>query len=76
MNINAKPAPFDLQRVDPLTAVLYGVRKSTLSTSTLTLDETKTLAQNIYDHVPRLEERFAARREALSGGERRDAERL
>ncbi len=52
VNVNAKPVPFNLQRTDPLVAVLYGARTSTLTTtSTLSLAQAKTIAQNIYNHT-------------------------
>ena len=50
VNMNAKPEPFPtLVRTDPLVAVLYGCRKSTLSNVRLNLSEAQTIAQAIYD---------------------------
>ncbi|MEI9898088.1 MAG: hypothetical protein WDN28_30580 [Chthoniobacter sp.] len=51
VNVNAKPAPFDLERTDPLAAVFNGALKSTLNSTTLTATEAKTIAQNIYNHT-------------------------
>jgi len=51
VNMNAKPAPFNLTRTDPLAAVLFGARKSTLNNTTLSLTEAKTIAKAIYDQT-------------------------
>jgi hypothetical protein len=51
INVNAKPDPFDLQRTDPLTAVLMGAQTSTLTTNTLSLADAQKIAKNIYNHT-------------------------
>lgn len=52
VNVNAKPDVFtDIQRIDPLVAVLIGAQTSTLNTNTLDAGTAKTIATNIYNHT-------------------------
>jgi hypothetical protein len=54
VNVNAKPEPasFDIARTESLAAAFRGVRKSRLTSATLTANEAQVLAQRIYDHAP------------------------
>ena len=50
VNMNAKPAPFEtMARTDPLAAVLYGCRKSTLNNDRLSITDAQTIAKAIYE---------------------------
>jgi hypothetical protein len=48
VNLNAKPLPFEFDRIDPLVAVLLGCRKTSDSAATLSLQEAQQIARNIY----------------------------
>jgi len=50
-DVNNQPTPFDIERTDPLTAVIYGATSSSLSTSTVTLGTAQQIAKNIYNHT-------------------------
>ena len=50
VNMNARPAPFEtMVRTDPLAAVLFGCRKSTLNNDRLSLTDAQMIAKAIYD---------------------------
>lgn len=51
VNINAKPDPFDTVRMDPLTAVIFGAKKTINATSTISLSDAQLIAKNIYNHT-------------------------
>lgn len=52
VNMNAKPAPFALNRTLPLQAVFEGARYNATNTSSvLSASQAKTIAQNVYNHT-------------------------
>ncbi|EDY21715.1 hypothetical protein CfE428DRAFT_0960 [Chthoniobacter flavus Ellin428] len=50
VNVNAKPDPFDIQRTDPLTAVISGALSTTTATTPISLATAQQIAKNIYNH--------------------------
>lgn len=51
VNMNAQPVPFDIDRIDPLTAVFTGVRWSAESSAILSKTQAEQIARNIYNRT-------------------------